>query len=62
LSRTLGPKRDKIRGECRKLHKELNDLYSPNISRVIKSRRKRWTGHVGNMGEGKYIQGFGGET
>jgi len=31
---------------------ELNDLYSsPNIVRVIKSRRMRWAGHVGRMGE-----------
>jgi len=32
--------------------KELNDLYSsPNIVRVIKSRRMRWAGHVARMGE-----------
>ena len=38
--------------EWRKLHiEELNDLYcSPNIVRVIKSRRKRWAGHVARMG------------
>jgi hypothetical protein len=31
---------------------ELNDLYSsPNIIRVIKSRRMRWAGHVARMGE-----------
>jgi len=31
---------------------ELNDLYSsPNILRVIKSRRKRWAGHVARIGE-----------
>ena len=31
---------------------ELNDLYpSSNIVRVIKSRRMRWAGHVGCMGE-----------
>ena len=31
---------------------ELNDLYSsPNIVRVIKSRRMRWAGHVARMGE-----------
>jgi hypothetical protein len=36
-----------------KLHNEkLNDLYSsPNIVRVIKSRRMRWVGHVARMGE-----------
>ena len=37
----------------RKLHnEELNEMYcSPNIVRVIKSRRIRWTGHVARMGE-----------
>ena len=35
------------------MHNEkLNDLYSsPNIMRVIKSRRMRWAGHVARMGE-----------
>ena len=34
--RIFGPKRDEVRGEWRKLHKELNDLYcSPNIFWVI---------------------------
>jgi len=39
--------------ECRKLHnEEINDLYcSPNIVRVIKSRRMIWAGHVARMGE-----------
>ena len=33
-------------------NEELNSLYcSPNIVRVIKSRRIRWVGHVGRMGE-----------
>ena len=40
-------------GECRRLHnEELNELYSsPNIVRVIKSKRMRWAGHVARMGE-----------
>jgi len=40
LRRIIGPKRDEVTGEWRKLHnEELNDLYSsPNIVRVIKSR------------------------
>jgi hypothetical protein len=38
-------KRDGVTGECRKLH----DLFClPNIVRVIKSRRMRWTGNGGN--------------
>jgi len=47
------PKRDEVTGEWRKLHnEELNVLYcSPNIVRVIKSRRMRWAGHVARMGE-----------
>ena len=33
-------------------NEELSDLYSsPNIVRVIKSRRMRWAGHVAHMGE-----------
>ena len=48
LRRIFGPKRDEVTGEWRKLHnKELNDLYfSPNIVRVIKSRKIKWAGHV----------------
>ena len=47
------PKREAVTGEWRKLHnEELNDLYcSPNIVRVIKWRRMKWTGHVACMGE-----------
>ena len=51
--RIFGPRRDEVTGEWRKLHNaELNDLYaSPNIVRVIKSRRMIWAGHVMRMGE-----------
>ena len=53
LTRIFGPKRDGETGERRKLHnEELNDLYcSPDIVRVIKSRRMRWAGHVVCVGE-----------
>jgi hypothetical protein len=53
LRRIFGPKRDEVTGEWRRLHyEELIDLYSsPNIVRVIKSRRKRWAGYVSRMGE-----------
>ena len=53
LRRILGPKRDDVTEECRKLHnEELNDLYySSNIVRVIQSSRARWEGHVVCMGE-----------
>jgi hypothetical protein len=55
LRRIFGPKRDEVTGEWRRLHNgELNDLYSsPNIIRVIKSRRMGWAGHLARMGEGR---------
>jgi hypothetical protein len=50
------PKREED-GSWRKFHNdELHSLYSsPNIVRVIKSRRMRWVGHVARMeGGGVY--------
>jgi hypothetical protein len=53
LRRIFGPRRDEVTGYWRRLHnEETNVLYSsPNIVRVIKSRRMRWAGHVAHMGE-----------
>jgi hypothetical protein len=57
LRRIFGRKRNEVTGEWRKLHNdELNDLYcSPNIIRVIKSRRMRWAGHVERIGENRGV-------
>ena len=54
LRQIFGPKRDE-NGEWRKLHNEkLHSLYrSPNIVRVIKSRRLRWAGHLARIKEGR---------
>ena len=52
LRRLFGPKWFEVTGEWRQLHREeLNDLYSsPNIIRVVKSRRMKWAGHVARKG------------
>jgi hypothetical protein len=57
--RIFGPKREEDRS-WRKLHNdELHRLHSsPNIVRVIKSRRMRWAGHVARMGRGEMFTGF----
>jgi hypothetical protein len=56
LRRIFGPKR-KEDGSWRKLHNdELRNMHSsPNIVRVIKSRRMRWAGHVARMREGRSV-------
>jgi hypothetical protein len=56
LRTAFGPKREEHRS-WRKLHNgELHSLYSsPNIVRMIKSRRMRWARHVACMGEGRGV-------
>jgi hypothetical protein len=55
--------RDEIIGRWRKLHnEELHNLYtSPDITRMMKSRRMRWAGHVPRMGR-RGMHGFWSET
>jgi hypothetical protein len=56
LRKIFGPKREED-GSWRRLHNdELHRLNSsPNIVRVIKSRRMKWEGHVAHMGEGRSV-------
>jgi hypothetical protein len=55
LRRIFGLRKNEVTREWRILHnEELIDLYSsPNIVRVIKSRRMRWAGHVARMRESR---------
>jgi hypothetical protein len=57
LRKILGPKRDEMSGEWRKLHnEELHDLYSfPSIIRIMKARRMRWEEYVARMGEKRNV-------
>jgi hypothetical protein len=46
----FGPKREEVVGVWRRLHNELRNLYaSPNIIRVVKSRRMSWAGHIARV-------------
>jgi len=60
LRRIFGRKRDEITGERRTVHnEELNDMCSsPNIIRVIKSRRMRWAGHVAHLAQWRGVFGI----
>jgi hypothetical protein len=60
VRRIVGPKRDEVTEEWRKLHnEELHDLYSsPNTARVIKLIGMRWAGHVARMGRREACIGF----
>ena len=57
LRKIFGPKRNEVAEKWRKLHnEEFNVLYSsPNIVRMIKSRRIRWAGHVVCMEDGRGV-------
>jgi hypothetical protein len=58
LRRIFGSKRYEMTGDWRKLHnEELNKLYaSPNIIRMIESRRIRWARHVARMGRRMHVR------
>jgi hypothetical protein len=55
LREMFGPKRYEMTGEGRKVHnKEHHNMFSsPNIIRMVKSKKMRWAGHVSQMGENR---------
>jgi hypothetical protein len=54
LKRVFGRKRDEVTGEWRKFHNENIICTHPQIS-FGKSRRMRWAGHAGRMGEDRKV-------
>jgi hypothetical protein len=57
--RIFGPKRDDVTRLGEVHNEELHNLYSsPNIIRMIKSRRIRWAGHVARMGKKRNAYGI----
>jgi hypothetical protein len=63
LRRKFGPDRQGVTGGLRKWNnQELHNLWAyslPDIIRVVKSRRMRWTGYVASVGETKMHMAFG---
>jgi hypothetical protein len=56
LKRIFRPKRDEVTREWITLHnEELDNLYSSQNIRAIKSRRMKWAGHVARMAERKVL-------
>jgi hypothetical protein len=58
LRRIFAPKRDEVTGDWRRMHSEELHTFSPNITRMIKSRRMRWAGLVARMGRRKMHVGY----
>jgi hypothetical protein len=62
LRKIFGSKTEDVKGDWRKLHEELRNIYpSPNIIHVFRSGRMIWVGHVACV-EKTCIWGSGGET
>lgn len=55
VAKNTAPNRENVTGDWRKVHnEELHGLQSsPNITRVVKSRKKRWVEHVACVVERK---------
>jgi hypothetical protein len=56
LRRIFGPEREEDESWGKLHNDELHSMYSsPNIVRVIKSRKMKWAGHVARMVEGRGV-------
>jgi hypothetical protein len=61
LRKMFGPKRDEVTGEWKPVITRSFIIYtSPNIFRVIKSKRIKWAEHIARMGDERCVQDFGG--